>query len=252
MFTPFDPFDPRLSWAVACLNVLLQGIVMRGPLGLSWVRSLIYSVLINGAAAFIALLSCPVAPRSVWRGGNPFLYAISDLAVLAVTVLIVTMGAWWRVPKEPRPFARVAAFVALSQIVWLPLALALLMIPDRPFPGLERAESRRRAFLLSGRLMDEPLVIPTFASPEEFVTKLGLPAEVAHEPRYPRFASHDVGPARLQVNTALSDFRPGKGTGTQWLVKMDYAPYSSLRTFYLDLETGEVTRFPKAPETKTD
>jgi hypothetical protein len=244
LYGPFDAFDPRLALVAFCTNVLLQAIFLKPVLELSWIRAAVYTILINGLVYLTLSYFCPVWPYVTWHyGDNPLVFALQNLTLFAIGDLIMLTVIWWRAPATPKPFVAVLRQMSIGQLVWVPVSFALLMLPAHPFPGLERADGYKRWSKLVSRLKGEPLRTGQFSSAEEFVRKLGLPEEVAHQPSYPRFATRDVGQVSMKVNVALSDFEPGKRQGIEWLLDIPYAPGEHFRRAYVDLKTGVVTFF---------
>ncbi|MGV3618142.1 MAG: hypothetical protein ACO1SV_22680 [Fimbriimonas sp.] len=246
LYWPFglDIFDPSLVTTCFGVGALLQAVLVGRPLGLSWGRALGISFVVN-VGWFVFLMSFCLAMRF---GGsatpNPTRFAVEQLTHLALVNTVVLSSLWRLVVRDTAPFGRVLLRMALAQAVLVPVSLLLLMSPREPYRHLEQVVSMRRRWRLLGAAKEMVGPLPRFSSAEEFAAALGLPEEVVRAPRYPRWATRDEGIVAVQVNRALSGWKPSGAPRKEWLFRYQYRrPDGEVGEGerYVDLSTGRVT-----------
>ena len=222
------------EWALAYwfayvgVTVLFEAWMIGGWLKLSWSRSLWLSSLAN---AFTGALCgggglCAVGLHGQFVGSplnpNPFFNAVALLTIFAVPSALFESLIWRpsAIKRSPKVISewRLLGRVVVTHLFGIPLALVILLIPERPYLGLEGITAYKRSFALRrlARHIEERIIeehLPAFGTPGE---QAALLADVPDQtdmwaaPYTPEFHRFDTGEAKRRPwvwNTALSGMK---------------------------------------------
>jgi hypothetical protein len=219
-------WGPWLAYVVAI--IVFEAIVIGRWLGFSIGKSLAYS---TGANLLTAVLGSPVSSIASYSfplisgsvlDPNPFGQTLALFAAFGVASACIEAGVWWhavreRAHKVGASRRRLLARSAVAHLVGVPLGLGILLIPGRPYRGLEmRVSHQRHAWLQTQVLMaindylGEHEALPPDRTYAELLERL--------QPRLGRFAA-DPGLWAAAYHPVYHRFDTGemrRGAAVEW------------------------------------
>ncbi len=218
--------------------------------GVSWGASLGISFLGNLITAMLcSQMAAPALHQPVWGSKlnpNPFLNAIALFLIYGLISAVIEAGLWQMMTKKERILGRSLT----AHILSIPIALAILLISEHPYAGLDAFTHHPRRWILENwakrQLQDQIMEqekVPAFSTVEEAIR--ALPPEdteawtAAYYPNFGRFAFGETRSVPYLWNTALN----GKEIGGEeenwvWLIRPPKGEYQ--RVIEVDLSTGQV------------
>ncbi len=169
-------FDLRYWFAYVVAIVVLEAWLIGRWMKLSWPKSLGVSTLANLVTGGLCSLGCiaPLLHQSfvgTRENPNPFLNAIILLTVFALPSAWVESIAWRLASKEKSELKHVGR-VVFVHLITIPVGLAILLIPDRPYQGLRWARSLHVAIRAAERYVGEHEALPTATEPRSLANQL--------------------------------------------------------------------------------
>lgn len=236
-----EMFEYR-TWIVYVLVMLaLEAWLIGRPLGLSWAKSAGIAVLANAVTAF----ACPCCLTPALHGAlvgssllpNPFWNAVSLLFWFALISALLE-SAFWITAGKQAGWMRALGLTFWAHLLAVPVALAILLIPSRPYKGLESiARARRRRVRIEvakriGQDLSEGRSIPKAKSAEDLfqhyadVTAWGATPETiwsaAYAPRFGRFATGEDRSEPIEVNPEVIGKSAKELPSETWLMRWKY------------------------------
>ena len=169
--------------------------------------------------------------------GNPILWTCEILILFGVVSAFLE-SVMWRVVSRGVSGGQSIRRSLLAHALGVPLALVILLIPSRPYPGYEAVANVWRSLLVRHRLgevyfnrLDQDGTARQFRNVDELehrLDELGGYGVCLYPATYPRFATHDPRVNRYQV-----DLNPKPSTkDIDWLLRV----HEPLRT--LEVNSG--------------
>ncbi len=229
-----EVFDFRI-WAVYVVaTIVLEAWIIGRYLEHGWLKSLALSLVFNAGTAFCC------------AGGlfAPFLHAdtIDTNPFLRTVVILAIFGAisgWvesilWRFTARQRPQGRVIGRSMVAHALGVPLALVILLLPNRPYVGYEASVGFWREQFIRFKLRhvyDDRVdgdKVRQFRNVQELEKALdaeGGYGVCLYRPVYHRFDFYDhrTSPLLVELNQQV-DFEK---EGHTWLVRIHY-PYQTV------------------------
>lgn len=125
-------------WAIYVIAMVgLEALLIGCKLGFSWPQSILRSLLANAFTGSVCGLGfCSPVLHMPFAGNSPFLDAIVVLHVFALpTALVETF--FWKVGDQDRVQWQGFWRVILVHFALVPVALCILLIPDKPYRGTQ-------------------------------------------------------------------------------------------------------------------
>lgn len=171
----FELFEVHYWAAYVLATVCVEAWLIGRGLGNTWIRALWLSALANASSALLAGCSCLIPflhPNSL--NPNPLGYAVALFTCYAIVSSAVESIAW-SLGNRSTPVATILRKSIIAHAVGVPLAMMILLLPKRPYVGLEhitgRFREQARSFALENFL--PTLVVhgrfPNFATAEAFM-----------------------------------------------------------------------------------
>lgn len=217
-------FDFRIWSVYVIATVVLEAWIIGRSLSFDWFRSCLFSLGINCVTAFCCAggLFAPFLHRDV-IDLNPFLWTFELLAVFGLLSALVE-ALLWKVFYRERG-SLVLRRSLLAHALGIPIALVILLLPARPYPGLEGVTNVWRYFglihrsnrIYEGRVRDDGSV-RQFAKKEELeqrLDELGGLGVCLYKSVYRRFDTHDprIDPLPFELNQHLEK-------DDEWLIRI--------------------------------
>jgi hypothetical protein len=225
--------------------------------GVSWLRSLVVAA---GANAFTGLLCgmgaiAPFLHSSFVGTGlepRPLPNAVALLAIFAIPSAVLEAFVWHfggGLAKERRLLGR----VILVHVVTIPVALAILLVPARPYLGLESQSyySRRMEIARLGKALERYArtheELPEAATALELlqaVSPLSYPPlqpAAVFVPQFGRFDLRETRRVPWELNPELSGAPLEYGDETRWVWVLRPPPgfFANDRWLWIDPASGE-------------
>lgn len=251
-------FDLRYWAAYVVAMVGAEAWLIGRAIGISWPKSLLTSLVANLLTAMLCGMGC-FAPFLHTQGeeANPLFQSVVVLAFFAIPSALFESIAWGYAKgqglnADPPTWKRaIAVHLAL-----VPVGLAVLLIPERPYRGIEilSVAPRRRAMLTVAKSVDAYVEkkgkMPDAMSPEALLSELReanvevhAKAHLAFEvPRYPRFSTGQMLPVRWQFNPAVvgRKLQLGAEKLETWYLRPDLRAGNPRWGLMIDVWRGEV------------
>lgn len=218
--------------------------------GVSWGASLGISLLGNLITAMLcSQMAAPFLHQPVWGSKlnpNPLLNAVALFLIYGLISAVIEAGIWQMMTKKDRLLRRSVA----AHILSIPIALAILLIPEHPYAGLDAFTRHPRRLILENwakrQLQDQIMEqekVPTFSTVEEAIR--ALPPEnaeawtAAYHPNFGRFAFGENRSVHYLWNVALNGKKiGGEEENWVWLIRPPEKKYR--RIIEIDMSTGQV------------
>lgn len=202
----------EVYWPYVVVTVVFEALFIGRWAGMTLQASLIVSALANAFTAFLGALFA-VFLKGVFVGTasdpNPVLNAAALLAGMGFVSCLVE-GAFWSGPvRKVRPGSGLLFRLFAAHAIGVPLGMAILSLPERPYQGLEATVGSQRIwklrthikkmneFLMSEEAVPAQNALETLAEASGATTdELGL---YLRKPVYTRFSTGD-GPAPIEFN----------------------------------------------------
>lgn len=220
-------FDFKIWTVYVVITILFEAWFIGRRFEFSWSRSIMFSALFNAITAFTCAGGLFAPFLHTYIGTHPFVHTLTILTMFGIASAVVE-GAFWdaaRKKKNMKGSSLGRSF--LAHLIGVPLSLAILLLPARPYPGLEHSaynwrygeirQLTREAYTDGKALYAEEVV--QFATPEEFKRAF---LDVADDPElarralltpdFGRFSSSDGEPFVIELNHERPEER-------QWLVR---------------------------------
>lgn len=137
-----EMWDLRYWFAYVVVIIGLEAWLIGRWHNLSWTKSVLLSLGVNALTGSLCSVLNPLAPLFHYsfvgslENPNPFMNAVVLLMVFALP------SAWlesivWRWAKKPNDVWQFVKRVMIVHLVTVPIGLAILLIPERPYLGLE-------------------------------------------------------------------------------------------------------------------
>lgn len=236
-------FDLRYWCAYVVATVVFEAWMIGGFMGKSAWPSLGISLIANFASAFPCFVVCPVFLHDSFVGTrlnpNPLMNSIAILVVAGlISTFIETLV--WNVFKETVIYKGSILVQSLkTHLLGVPLALAILLIPPRPYRGTESMTRYYRRMQIIGYLikriqaLDENALLPREKTFPEVWAKLPAWANgpdnwaAGYLPEFGRFATGE------NRKVSFGEWNPAvSGHSVQWLY--ENSPIWLLRWRYSD------------------
>ena len=215
-----EVFDFRI-WAVYVVaTVVLEAWIVGRSMHHSWIKSVGLSTLFNFLTAFCCaagFFAPALHPDRIEL--NPFLWTIEVLSFYGLVSALIEFRLWKASSRETMTWF-IFKKTFLAHALGIPLALTILLIPSRPYPGLEADSNVWRFFglihhrneIYNDRITDDGKV-RQFASAKEFEQKLdevGGSGVCLYNAVYRRFDFHDprIDPRPFELNPKVSEGDP--------------------------------------------
>jgi len=123
------PFGIWIVYVIA--TIILEAWMIGVYLGRSWWESITWSLAFNSITAFCCAggIFAPFLHQMV-VDGNPFLWTVEILSIYGLISAIVE-GVMWRFALRATTPSKVERRAVLAHVCGIPLALVILLIPDR-------------------------------------------------------------------------------------------------------------------------
>lgn len=196
-------------WAYVVVTIIFEAWLMGRWLALPLRVSLPLSLLANTLTGFLGL-GCG-APFFHEMSGHPrpFLFAVGVLTIFAFPSALVEAFVWLASKRKAYQSYVLAKCVAVH-LIGIPVALVVLLIPSRPYPGLERSTGYWRGFRLNMACRDFPARLEGWGKVPHF--KDGEAAVRAIAPDEPDAWQYVYQPAFGRFD--LDESR--RGTAAEW------------------------------------
>ena len=256
-----EMFELRTWFVYVAVTIVLEAFVIGRAANLNWKKSLGVSLLANFiTAATCAYPGCfvPVLHGSFVGSGinpNPFWNSVALLTFYGLVSALVEGFIWAGfVAKDAKSRTRVASLTA--HLVGVPVALMILLIPARPYQGLERTINRQRMYFVTSLHESVGLQIrktnrtPSNSSASALISAA---AEGAHDDasnawaagykaNFERFDTHEMKREPIEINPGVLG-RPVDTNGGQywvWLIRFHFGKGEVDRGLAIDLGSGWV------------
>ncbi|MEA2553170.1 MAG: hypothetical protein QOJ65_1346 [Fimbriimonadaceae bacterium] len=174
-----EMFDYR-TWAVyVVVTLVFEAWFIGRWLELSWGKSLGITVLANALTAFVCpICLVPVLHRSFVGTAvnpNPLMNSVVLLTLFGVVSGLIESFCWSPSAARERRW-QIRGRSLLAHLIGVPIALAILLIPARPYKGLETTTNRYRmwerdmAIHKFAEQFSAGARFPASGSPDEFMT----------------------------------------------------------------------------------
>jgi hypothetical protein len=219
-----EMFDLRYWFAYVAAMVVLEAWLIGRWLKLGWPASLGVSLLANfftGVFCGGMGLCAPVLHGSFVGSQvnpNPFMNAVVLLTGLALPSAYVESYLWRRAAIGPGHWPVIKRCLLVHALT-VPLGLAILLIPERPYRGAELTTQWHRRMRLGqieralGTFVIDRNMIPASPEPAKLIQEISpyLDPELSrdelelalYEPRFSRFSMGDTRKEPLEINRAL-------------------------------------------------
>ncbi len=209
-------------WAAYCLSmVAVEAWWMQRKLELSWSRSIFTSLVANAVTGSLCGIGCfaPVLHQPFVGTGSdpsPFWNSVVILLMFAIPSALAE-SVVWKVSLRDAPGNKIVLQSLFVHLWTIPIGLVILLLPARPYLGLEAtAEYRRfREIQTIARGIEEYLQanerLPSADSPAQLLAELRLfterkfpvPTEIAFQPvAFGRFGDLTNG-VKMEFNPEL-------------------------------------------------
>lgn len=228
-----EMFEFRTWIVYACVMVLLEAWLIGTKLGFAWLNSILLSLLFNLITAFTCVIGC-FAPflHGTFIGSqlnpNPFFDAVFLLALFGVISGGVE-GFFWGTALRLRREAKPVLLRSIgAHLIGVPVALVILLIPARPYRGLEASTGFQRSFFVRLAVRgayrersSKPGPFRQFGTFDELMA--AVPPDRAHtddwaaryEPDYHRFDTGEMKRRRIRA-----ELNPGFPKAGNWAIKI--------------------------------
>lgn len=218
-----EMWDLRYWAAYVVAMVVLEAWLIGKCLRLAWWKSLLVSGAANSVTGWLCGAGGMCAP--FLHGSiigdevnpSPFLNSVALLAIFALPSALIESTIWLRLRPSGMSEWRLLWRVVWVHLATIPVGLAILLIPERPYLGMEATTSIRRKILLfeAGNALQNYIwtnhKMPDGRTPEAMVASLqpyqtypDKPILLAfHEPRLTRFATAWDLRYPLEINRSL-------------------------------------------------
>jgi hypothetical protein len=226
------------SWfAYVIAMILVEAWLIGRWLGEGWPKSLLISLGANFVTGVLCAGGGCLAPflHTSFVGPannpNPFLNSIVLLLIYAIPSALLEALFWVAIARPNRESAAVVGRSAFAHLVTVPVALVILLIPSRPYRGLEAMTAyQRRISLFDVHRALETFIqingrLPSGRTPHEIAEQISNGGndveryEIAlYRPEYGRFSMGDDWSHPLETNSALRGFKfPDKEGEEKWV-----------------------------------
>lgn len=257
-----EMFDLRYWFAYVAAMVVLEAWLIGRWLKLGWPASLGVSLLANFFTGVFCggMGLCAPFLHGSFVGSqlnpNPFINAVVLLSMWALPSAYVESVIWRRAAKRPDHWLVIKRSL-LVHVLTVPLGLAILLIPERPYRGAESLTQMHRRIKLKyverglEAAIGESGAVPARAEPAALIKQIAPyldpddPVDeleaVFYEPRFSRFATGEARKHPLEINRRLLGRKIPESSQSieeQW---MWFARPADNRTGYqwgLAIETG--------------
>lgn len=261
-----EMFDLRYWFAYVAAMVVLEAWLIGRWLKLGWLASLAVSILANfltgvlcgGMGCFAPLLHGSYVGSQT--NPNPFMNAVVLLSGLALPSAYVESYLWRRAVKSPDHWPVIKRCLVVHALT-VPLGLAILLIPERPYRGAElttqwhrRMHLRHVARALAEAVADRN-AIPAESDPAKLIQDIStyIDSEVSrdelelalYEPRFSRFSMGESRKEPLEINRALLGLKiPPQSDGSEpkwtWFIRSRDVGIGYRWGIAIDVGYGEV------------
>jgi hypothetical protein len=222
-----EVFDFRVWTVYVVATIALEAGIIGRFLGHSWPKSLGLSLLFNALTA-LCCASGGWAPflHAMVVDGNPVLWTFELLVTFGI-ISALAEAIMWQLTAMQAPGWPMFKKVLYSHAVGVPLALLILLIPSRPYPGYEAVATSWRYLHLRqalGHVYDDRTdkdgnvrQFGSFRELENRLDEMGGYGACLYDATYPRFATKDprVQPLEVELNQ-----RPSTDN-VDWLIRIE-------------------------------
>ncbi len=259
-----EMWDLRYWFSYVLAMIVLESWLIGRWAKLSWPVCIGVSVLANavtgfgcGAAGLVApILHYPIVGSTF--NPNPFVNSVALLLLFSIP------SAWiesivWRWTTKPKEIGKFVKRVFLVHLAMVPVGLAILLIPERPYVGMEAFTSswRRMEFRSLrdeiGTYIGEQERLPVSTNVRGVATELApylnsTSSDFAYslyEPDFGRFSIGERWRKPFEVNEsiagrAITVAEPEKPTNLVWYIRRPYRGAEQNFGLVVDLSTGMV------------
>jgi len=255
-----EMFDPTYWWAYVAAMVLGEAWLIGRGLGRSWTESLVISVVANLVSGLCGIAGCaaPFFHYPVIGVMNPFLNAIALMCLFAIPSALVEAIVWQyglryfgrlKDPSgevQPIKDGRLAGRSLWVHFALVPVALAILLIPNRPYKGMEAWGVSRFSLYKVERALNvftsEHGRVPSAATAEQLISQLKPFAEADLEsafvePDFSRFSTGKVSMPEWEINPQLIGKKPEENSVDTWYLRLKNTQSQYPRGIYMS-ESG--------------
>jgi len=213
-----EVFDFRIWVVYVVATVVLEGWIIGRSLYHGWLKSFGLSTLFNFLTAFCCAAGFFAPFLHADRVEvNPLLWTVEVLCFYGLISALIEC-CLWRLSSRETMTSLVVKRTFLAHGLGIPLALCILLIPSRPYPGLEADSDTWRYWNLihrdnriySNRINDETGAVKQFKNVKEFEQKLdeaGGLGVCLYNAVYRRFDLRDprIDPKPLELNQDMAN-----------------------------------------------
>jgi hypothetical protein len=241
-------FDFTVWWVYVGVIVVFEAWYIGRRLETSLFRSLVISISANLISAITCAGGC-FAPFLHFAGPNP--NPLKDtflvLLVYGLASTFIEAFVWYLGTQREDKFDggwKLAGKVLLAHLIGIPISMAVLLVPERPYPGFEAQARQNRWYRLSDTLSDAYLhvgadtpegVDSQFKSMDELQAAIlasqedkGYAKVALCQPEFDRFDTGTGCKQRFKL-----EFNQEPANERTWLVKVHH-PRDPDGTWYLD------------------
>jgi hypothetical protein len=261
-----EMWDLRYWFAYVVAIVALEAWFMGRWLKVRWPHALGISVAANLATALICGVGLAAPFMHMTLVGsrlnpNPFWNGVALLSVFALPSALMEGVIWGMAFRDTRKPVFIPSMIVHA--IGIPVALCILLIPERPYEGLERLTSgnRNRALTSLARYLEQGMLekgrIPASADPEELLREVPQSEERPGEPDawtmmyIPKYGRFDVGERKeqpLEINRRLLGRKiPIAQQGSEdyrWFIRPPESEGAWARGLAIDINSGRVQQMP--------
>lgn len=251
------------TWSVyVAVTIVLEALIIGRAASLNWGKSLGISLLANFITAGFCASGCFFAP--VLHGSfvgsainpNPFWNSVALLTIYGLISALIEAFIWAGfVDKDRKSRTQLASLAAHG--IGIPVALAILLIPDHPYRGLERTtDLHRMRFVIGlrdafGVEIAETNRIPAASSASDLIAAAARRSNdhvadawaAGYKADFERFDTHEMKRIPLDINPAVLG-RAIESRGDErywvWLLRYRFGGRQRDDSLAVDLRTGEV------------
>lgn len=243
-----ERWDLRFWYAYVAVIVLAEAWLLGRWLGFNWKQSLFRSIVANlftgvicgGIGLLAPFLHTPMAGSRI--NPNPLADMLLTIAAFSLPSAIFE-SAFWTKEGKVRLFKLCAVHFAT-----IPLALVILLMPDRPYPGLEGFTRARRSvnvWQIEKELQEfiqNNDALPKSASIPELHKEIGSKVELAcfYLPTFERFETTEKYTRPFLINASLlGKSIPATDKDEEWVWFIKPPDRSNRFTIKINLANGE-------------
>ncbi|MBS1707047.1 MAG: hypothetical protein JST40_14375 [Armatimonadetes bacterium] len=241
-------------WAIyVVLTVAVEAWLIGRRRNLPWVQRVVRAVGANALTMFFGAQLCSVFLHSSFAGPrlnpNPLLDSVVLLSIFAIPSALIEAPFWGSKQK-----GRDLLYIVAVHLLVVPVGLAIVLIPPRPYPGLEAISEGARRFELT-RLMERVEeyahthdALPDTRSMEALLDAIGEPRSKMvcfYEPRYERFATKEnFSKLTFRLNPDLAGYRllPNSDGDKLIPILVPIAGQKFAPTYLFNPLTGDINR----------